>query len=109
MLMRRLGRTGLKVAAFCLGGNTFGWTTDQRASEAVLDAYLEAGGNFVDTADVYSRYAPGNVGGESETVLGKWMKARRNRDRVVIGTKVNATRPMTTARAMGGLRPSTKR
>ena len=90
MLMRRLGRTGLKVAAFCLGGNTFGWTTDQAASEAVLDAYVEAGGNFVDTADVYSRYAPGNVGGESETVLGKWLKARGNRDRVVLATKVNA-------------------
>jgi aryl-alcohol dehydrogenase-like predicted oxidoreductase len=90
MLMRRLGRTGLKVAAFCLGGNTFGWTTDQRASEAVLDAYVEAGGNFVDTADVYSRYAPGNVGGESETVLGTWMKARGNRSRIVLATKVNA-------------------
>jgi aryl-alcohol dehydrogenase-like predicted oxidoreductase len=90
MLMRRLGRTGLKVAAFCLGGNTFGWTTDQAASEAVLDAYLEAGGNFVDTADVYSRYAPGNVGGESETVIGQWLKARGNRARVVLATKVNA-------------------
>jgi aryl-alcohol dehydrogenase-like predicted oxidoreductase len=90
MLMRRLGRTGLKVAAFCLGGNTFGWTTDQRASEAVLDAYLEAGGNFVDTADVYSRYAPGNVGGESETVIGQWMRARGNRAKVVLATKVNA-------------------
>jgi aryl-alcohol dehydrogenase-like predicted oxidoreductase len=55
MLMRALGRTGMKVAALCLGGNTFGWTTDQKASEAVLDAYVEAGGNFIDTADVYSR------------------------------------------------------
>jgi len=55
MLMRKLGRTGMKVAALCLGGNTFGWTTDQKASEAVLDAYMEAGGNFIDTADVYSR------------------------------------------------------
>jgi aryl-alcohol dehydrogenase-like predicted oxidoreductase len=90
MLVRRLGRTGLRVAAFCLGGNTFGWTTDQRASEAVLDAYVEAGGNFVDTADVYSRYAPGNVGGESETVLGKWMRTRGNRSRIVLATKVNA-------------------
>jgi aryl-alcohol dehydrogenase-like predicted oxidoreductase len=90
MLMRRLGRTGLKVAALCLGGNTFGWTTDQAASEAVLDAYFEGGGNFVDTADVYSRYAPGNVGGESETVIGRWMRARGNRDRVVLATKVNA-------------------
>ncbi len=88
MLMRRLGRTGLRVAALCLGGNTFGWTTDQKASEAVLDAYLEAGGNFIDTADVYSRWAPGNKGGESEAALGRWTKARRNREAVVIATKV---------------------
>jgi aryl-alcohol dehydrogenase-like predicted oxidoreductase len=88
MLMRKLGRTGLRVAALCLGGNTFGWTTDQPASEAVLDAYVEAGGNFIDTADVYSRWVPGNAGGESEVVLGKWMAARRNRASVVIATKV---------------------
>jgi aryl-alcohol dehydrogenase-like predicted oxidoreductase len=88
MLMRKLGRTGLRVAALCLGGNTFGWTTDQKASEAVLDAYLEAGGNFIDTADVYSRWAPGNKGGESETALGLWTKARGNRASVVIATKV---------------------
>ena len=88
MLMRKLGRTGLRVSALCLGGNTFGWTTDQKASEAVLDAYLEAGGNFIDTADVYSRWAPGNKGGESETVLGKWMTARRNRHAVLMATKV---------------------
>jgi aryl-alcohol dehydrogenase-like predicted oxidoreductase len=88
MLMRKLGRTGLKVAALCLGGNTFGWTTDQKASEAVLDAYMAAGGNFIDTADVYSRWAPGNKGGESETALGAWMKGRGNRDTVLIATKV---------------------
>jgi aryl-alcohol dehydrogenase-like predicted oxidoreductase len=88
MLMRRLGRTGLKVAALCLGGNTFGWTTDQPASEAVLDAYVGEGGNFIDTADVYSRWAPGNTGGESETVLGRWLHARNNRSRVIIATKV---------------------
>ena len=88
MLTRKLGRTGLKVSALCLGGNTFGWTTDQTASEAVLDAYLEAGGNFIDTADVYARWAPGNKGGESETALGVWMAARRNRQAVIIATKV---------------------
>src|SRR5438034_2480639 len=88
MLMRKLGRTGLRVAALCLGGNTFGWTTDQKASEAVLDAYVEAGGNFIDTADVYARWAPGNAGGESETVIGRWMAARRNRGSVVVATKV---------------------
>jgi aryl-alcohol dehydrogenase-like predicted oxidoreductase len=88
MLMRKLGRSGLRVAALCLGGNTFGWTTDQKASEAVLDAYVEAGGNFIDTADVYSRWAPGNAGGESENALGIWMKARKNRGAVLIATKV---------------------
>jgi aryl-alcohol dehydrogenase-like predicted oxidoreductase len=88
MLMRKLGRTGLRVAALCLGGNTFGWTTDQKTSEAVLDAYLEAGGNFIDTADVYARWAPGNKGGESEEALGTWMSARRNRSAVLIATKV---------------------
>jgi aryl-alcohol dehydrogenase-like predicted oxidoreductase len=87
MLMRKLGRTGMKVAALCLGGNTFGWTTDQKASETVLDAYLEAGGNFIDTADVYSRWAPGNKGGESETALGIWMAARKNRHAVIMATK----------------------
>jgi aryl-alcohol dehydrogenase-like predicted oxidoreductase len=87
MLMRKLGRTGMKVAALCLGGNTFGWTTDQKASEAVLDAYLEAGGNFIDTADVYSRWVPGNKGGESETALGLWMAARKNRHAVIMATK----------------------
>src|SRR5437660_2509183 len=90
MLMRKLGRSGLRVAALCLGGNTFGWTTDQKASEAVLDAYVEAGGNFIDTADVYSRWVPGHAGGESETVLGKWMKARGIRRAVIIATKVVA-------------------
>jgi aryl-alcohol dehydrogenase-like predicted oxidoreductase len=88
MLMRKLGRTGMKVAALCLGGNTFGWTTDQTTSEAVLDAYLEAGGNFIDTADIYSRWAPGNTGGESETALGTWMAARKNRAAVILATKL---------------------
>ena len=88
MLVRKLGRTGLKVSALCLGGNTFGWTTDQKASEAVLDAYVEAGGNFIDTADVYSRWAPGNKGGESEIALGIWLAARKHRASVLIATKV---------------------
>src|SRR5256886_8612914 len=88
MLMRKLGRSGLRVAALCLGGNTFGWTTDQKTSEAVLDAYIEAGGNFIDTADVYSRWVPGHAGGESETVLGTWMKARGNRRAGIIASKV---------------------
>jgi aryl-alcohol dehydrogenase-like predicted oxidoreductase len=88
MLMRKLGRSGLKVSALCLGGNTFGWTTDQKASETVLDAYMEAGGNFIDTADVYARWVSGNKGGESETALGIWMAARKNRQAVIMATKV---------------------
>ncbi len=87
MEMRRMGRTGLKVAALCLGGNVFGWTTDDSTSFAVLDAYMDAGGNFIDSADVYSRWIPGHIGGESEVVLGKWMKERGNRDKVVLATK----------------------
>src|ERR1700752_540029 len=91
MLMRALGRTGMKVDALCLGGNTFGWTTDQKASESVLEAYVEGGAKFIDTAGVLSRWAPGNQCGESETVLGTWMAARRNRAAVILATKVCAT------------------
>jgi aryl-alcohol dehydrogenase-like predicted oxidoreductase len=101
MLMRTLGRTGMKVAALCLGGNTFGWTTDQKASEAVLDAYMEAGGNFIDTADIYSRWVPGNKGGESEIALGAWMAARGNRHAVIVATKLGG--PMGTGANDGGL------
>src|SRR4029450_7669095 len=90
MLMRKLGGTGMKVAALCLGGNTFGWTTDQKASESVLDAYVEGGGHFIDTAGGYARWAPGHHGGESETALGAWMAARRNRAAVILATKVCA-------------------
>jgi aryl-alcohol dehydrogenase-like predicted oxidoreductase len=81
MLMRQLGRTGLKVSAFCLGTNTFGRVTDQAGTDAVLDAFVEGGGNFVDTADVYTR-------GESETIFGNWLKARGNRKSVIVATKV---------------------
>ena len=88
MLMRNLGRTGLKVSAFCLGTNTFGRMTDQAASDAVLDAFVEGGGNFIDTADGYSHWKPGNRGGESESILGQWMRDRGNRGSVVIATKV---------------------
>jgi aryl-alcohol dehydrogenase-like predicted oxidoreductase len=85
-----MGRTGLQVAPLCLGGNTFGWTTDQAKSEEVLDAYVAGGGNFIDTADVYSLWVPGNTGGDSERVLGKWLKARGNRQHVIIATKVGS-------------------
>ncbi|MER7670602.1 aldo/keto reductase [Kitasatospora sp. NPDC096128] len=84
----RLGTSDLFVHPLSLGGNVFGWTADEQQSFAVLDAYAAAGGNFVDTADVYSAWAPGNAGGESETVIGNWLRSRGNRDSVVIATKV---------------------
>lgn len=83
-----LGTTGIMVSDLCLGGNVFGWSADAAQSHTVLDAFLDAGGTFVDTADVYSEWADGNRGGESETIIGDWMAARGNRDRVVVATKV---------------------
>jgi aryl-alcohol dehydrogenase-like predicted oxidoreductase len=88
-----LGSTDLEIHPLCLGGNVFGWTADEETSFAVLDAYAAAGGNFVDTANQYSYWAPGNSGGESETILGNWMKARANRDDVVVATKVGGPMP----------------
>ncbi len=87
--LRPLGSSDLEVFPLCLGGNVFGWTADEQASFAVLDAYTAAGGNFVDTADVYSAWVEGHQGGESETVIGKWLKARGNRSDVVVATKVS--------------------
>jgi aryl-alcohol dehydrogenase-like predicted oxidoreductase len=87
---RTLGKSGLEVSPLCFGGNVFGWTTDEQASFTVLDAFVAAGMNFVDTADVYSKWAPGNHGGESETILGRWLASRGNRSRVIIATKVGA-------------------
>ncbi|MEU9523367.1 aldo/keto reductase [Streptomyces sp. NPDC048224] len=87
--LRKLGSSDLEVFPLALGGNVFGWTADQDRSFAVLDAYTAAGGNFVDTADSYSAWVDGNSGGESETVLGKWLAARGNRDDVVLATKVS--------------------
>jgi aryl-alcohol dehydrogenase (NADP+) len=87
--MAQLGRTGIDVFPLALGGNTFGWTSDEATSHQVLDAFVAGGGNFVDTADGYSAFVPGNSGGESETIIGSWLAARKNRDAVVIGTKVS--------------------
>lgn len=84
----RVPRTELDVFPLNLGGNTFGWTSDREQSFAVLDAFLEAGGNFIDTADSYAMWAEGSEGGDSETVLGEWLAARGNRDQVVLATKV---------------------
>ncbi|RZS90952.1 aryl-alcohol dehydrogenase-like predicted oxidoreductase [Motilibacter rhizosphaerae] len=86
--MANIPGTDLEVGALVLGGNVFGWSADEQQSHAVLDAFVAAGGRFVDTADAYSRWAPGHVGGESETVIGTWLAKRGRRDDVVIATKV---------------------
>jgi aryl-alcohol dehydrogenase-like predicted oxidoreductase len=86
--MTRMPHTELDVFPLSLGGNVFGWTANEQQSFAVLDAYAAAGGNLIDTADMYSCWAPGNSGGESETIIGRWMKARGNRSKMVVATKV---------------------
>jgi len=86
--LRQLGRSGLEVSPICLGGNVFGWTADETMSFRLLDAWVDAGMNFVDTADVYSRWVPGHAGGESETIIGKWFRQNKKRHRVVLATKV---------------------
>ncbi|MCG8709202.1 aldo/keto reductase [Brenneria sp. 4F2] len=91
MEKRKLGNTGLQIAPLVFGGNVFGWTIDEKTSFAVLDAFIDHGFNAIDTADVYSSWAPGNKGGESETIIGKWLKARPGiRDKVTIFTKVGS-------------------
>lgn len=90
MELRRLGSSDILVPPLCFGGNVFGWTADEATSFRLLDGLFEAGFNFIDTADVYSRWASGHEGGESETIIGKWMKARGNRDRIVLATKVGS-------------------
>ena len=96
---RQIGTSGLSVAPLALGGNVFGWTADEDVSFALLDAFVDAGGTMIDTADVYSAWVPGHVGGESETVIGKWLKRDpAKRDKVIIATKVGF---------MAGLSPDT--
>jgi aryl-alcohol dehydrogenase-like predicted oxidoreductase len=90
MNTRRLGRSDLMVSPLCLGTNVFGWTVDEAASFRLLDAYVGAGLNFIDTADVYSTWVPGNKGGESEAIIGRWLGSRGNRDKVIIATKVGS-------------------
>ncbi|MDV9172029.1 aldo/keto reductase [Streptomyces sp. W16] len=85
--LRTLGTSDLAVFPLALGGNVFGWTADEKQSFAVLDAYTEAGGNYIDTADVYAAWIDGLKGGESETVIGKWLAARGNRDKFIVSTK----------------------
>ena len=87
MEYRKLGRTGLKVSELCLDTMQFGWSADEATSFAVMDAFVGAGGNFIDTADIYSRWADGNPGGVAEQIIGRWMKARGNRGAIVLATK----------------------
>jgi aryl-alcohol dehydrogenase-like predicted oxidoreductase len=88
MEKRQLGQSSLHVVPITFGGNVFGWTADEKTSFALLDAFVGGGFNFIDSADVYSRWHPGNKGGESETIIGNWLKARGNRDKVIIATKL---------------------
>lgn len=88
MTTRKLGNSGLEIPALVFGGNVFGWTADESTSFRLLDALLDAGLNCIDTADVYSRWVPGHQGGESETLIGKWLKRTGKRDRMVIASKV---------------------
>ncbi|HEY0352248.1 MAG TPA: aldo/keto reductase, partial [Enterovirga sp.] len=88
MKMRELGRSGIQVPPLCFGGNVFGWTADEKRSFELLEALAEAGLTFIDTANVYSAWVPGHQGGESEAIIGRWLKARGGRERLVIATKV---------------------
>ncbi|MET0336874.1 MAG: aldo/keto reductase, partial [Caulobacter sp.] len=88
MQKRPLGRSGLSIAPLMFGGNVFGWTADEATSFALLDAFVDGGFDAIDTADVYSAWVPGHVGGESEAIIGKWLKNRGRRDDVIIATKV---------------------
>jgi aryl-alcohol dehydrogenase-like predicted oxidoreductase len=95
MSLHTLAKTDLQISNLCLGGNVFGWSADERQSHDVLNVYSELGGNFIDTADVYSEWGEGHVGGESESVIGSWLKSRASTDDVIIATKVSklSTRP----------------
>ena len=90
MATRPLGTTSFRIAPLAFGGNVFGWTADEATSFALLDAFVDAGCNLVDTADSYSRWAPGHQGGESETIIGRWIARRDHHDDVVIATKVGS-------------------
>ncbi|TZF82701.1 aldo/keto reductase [Pedobacter sp. BS3] len=90
MIKRTLGNSDITVAPLAFGGNVFGWTVDEQQSFTLLDAFVEQGFNFIDTANSYSRWVPGNKGGESETIIGNWVKSRNNRDKVIIATKVGS-------------------
>ena len=113
MTERTLGHSGLSTPPLILGGNVFGWTADKATSLSILDAFLGGGGRMVDTADTYSRWVPGNKGGESETIIGAWLKARGRRDDVLIATKLggelNGTRGLAPERIAASVEGSLKR
>lgn len=88
MEKRELGKSGIQVVPFCFGGNVFGWTADEKTSFTLLDAFIDAGFDFVDTADVYSKWVPGNTGGDSEKIIGNWLKQGGKRDKIILATKV---------------------
>ncbi len=88
MIKRKLGNSSLAIAPLAFGGNVFGWTADEGTSFHLLDAFVAAGCNFIDTADLYSRWAPGHQGGESESIIGRWLKKSGKRNQVIIATKV---------------------
>ena len=90
MNKRKLGNSGLEVAPLAFGGNVFGWTVDEPTAFRLLDAFVDAGFNLIDTADMYPKWVPGNKGGESETIIGHWLKRDSKRKKVVIATKVGA-------------------
>src|SRR5579862_5522761 len=97
MEKRTLGKSGIQVSPFALGGNVFGWTVPESASFDILDAFVQSGFNLIDTADVYSTWVRGNTGGESETIIGNWLRKRANRKDVVVATKVG--KPMGTGKS----------
>jgi hypothetical protein len=109
MEKRRLGQSDLMVSPLCLGGNVFGWTADEATSFKILDGFVDAGLNFIDTADVYSAWVPDHTGGESESIIGRWMKARGTRDRVVVATKVGWERGLSAAHIRTAVEDSLKR
>jgi aryl-alcohol dehydrogenase-like predicted oxidoreductase len=110
---RRLGTSGLSTPPLILGGNVFGWTADEAASRSILDAFVAGGGRIIDTADVYSAFAPGNKGGESESIIGSWLASRGRRDDVLVATKVgmplDGTRGLSPIRIAGSVEASLKR
>ncbi len=100
-ITRPLGNSDITVRPLCLGGNVFGWTIDEPASFHILDAFTNAGFDFIDTADIYSKWKPGSTGGDSELILGKWMKSRNNRNKIILATKVGMEMPAASSGGAG--------